>query len=206
MSTRDEVLKQLGVSRETSDRLEVFASLLAKWNTAINLVAPASIPDLWSRHFMDSAQLLARAPDFGVWLDIGTGGGFPGLVCAILASESKPGLTFALTDSDQRKCTFLRTVLHKTGVTAAVHATRIEALPPQSAAVISARALAPLDQLLAHAERHLAADGRALFLKGARHEEELAKALENWRFEVQKHHSTTDPSGAILEIGNLQRV
>ncbi|SIO19937.1 16S rRNA (guanine(527)-N(7))-methyltransferase RsmG [Vannielia litorea] len=206
MTAREEVLVRLDVSRETCQRLDTYAALLAKWNKAINLVAPATLPDLWRRHFLDSAQVLQHGPTSGLWLDIGTGGGFPGLVCAILAADSRPELTFEFVESDQRKCTFLATVLRETGITASIHSARVEALEPRRAQALSARALAPLTALLDHAERHLARGGIALFLKGAQHDAELAKALEKWAFDVQKHPSETDPTGALLTIGNITRV
>ena len=206
MITREAVLERLDVSRETSEKLETYAALLAKWNKAINLVAPATLPDLWSRHFLDSAQVLEHGPSTGTWLDIGTGGGFPGLVCAILAADSAPDLVFEFVESDQRKCTFLSTVLRETGTNATIHATRVEIISPRNASAVSARALAPLTQLLDYAERHLAPDGIALFLKGAQHDAEIAKALEMWSFDVQKHTSETDPAGALLTIGNITRV
>ena len=206
MSDKSEVLARLGVSRETSERLETYAHLLEKWNKAINLVAPTTIPTLWSRHILDSAQIFRHAPQGGTWADIGTGGGFPGLVCAILAAEQAPDVSFHLIESDQRKCTFLTTVLREVGLTAKVHAQRVEAVPPLGAQVLSARALAPLAALLEHAHRHLERDGKALFLKGAQHDEEIAKALESWAFDVQKHPSETDPAGAVLTIGNITRV
>ncbi|QDC11466.1 16S rRNA (guanine(527)-N(7))-methyltransferase RsmG [Oceanicola sp. D3] len=199
-------MSRLDVSRETSQRLDTYANLLVKWNKAINLVAPATLPDLWARHFMDSAQVLKHAGHSGLWVDIGTGGGFPGLVCAIIAHETSPDLTFEFIESDQRKCTFLSTVLRETGVSAQIHANRAESLPSRSAQVLSARAMAPLTTLLSFADQHLAPDGKALFLKGAQHETEIAKALENWNFDVQKHPSETDPSGALLTIGNISRV
>lgn len=206
MTPRDELVTRLNVSRETSRHLERYADLLYKWNKAINLVAPGTLADLWSRHFLDSAQLMQHAPTHGHWVDIGTGGGFPGLVCAILARASAPGLRFTFIESDQRKCAFLSTVIRSTGVVATVLPQRIEAAPPQAADILSARALAPLDKLLAFADRHLDRSGIALFPKGARHDAELAKALETWAFDVKSHPSETDPSGAILTIGNLTRV
>ncbi|WP_342344586.1 16S rRNA (guanine(527)-N(7))-methyltransferase RsmG [Vannielia litorea] len=206
MSDKSEVLARLGVSRETSERLETYAQLLEKWNKAINLVAPATIPNLWSRHILDSAQVFQHAPRGGTWVDIGTGGGFPGLVCGILAAEQAPDVSFHLIESDQRKCTFLTTVLREVGLTAKVHAHRVEAVPPLGARVLSARALAPLAALLEYAHRHLERHGKALFLKGAQHNDEIAKALESWAFDVQKHPSETDPAGAVLTIGNITRV
>ncbi|GAA0297244.1 16S rRNA (guanine(527)-N(7))-methyltransferase RsmG [Rhodovulum strictum] len=196
------------VSRETSERLAGFAALLRKWNPVINLVARSTLDALEERHLVDSAQLFQHLPPSARrWADLGSGGGFPGLVIAILAAEQAPDLTVELIESDQRKATFLRTAARELGLgNVTVLAERIESLPPRHADVISARALAPLTELLDHAERHLAEDGIALFPKGARHGEELDAALASWRFDVQKIPSTTDPQAVILKIGGIARV
>ena len=194
------------VSRETFGRLDTYASLLAKWNAKINLVSPSTLPHLWERHFVDSAQILKLAPNSGQWLDIGSGAGFPGMVCAIMAAETSPDLAVSFVESDQRKCAFLETVLRELGLVATVHSARIEALEPTQANILTARALAPLPDLLAFAERHLAEDGLCLFPKGARVEDEITKSLETWAFDVTKHPSETDPAGTILAIGSITRV
>ncbi|MBY6049301.1 16S rRNA (guanine(527)-N(7))-methyltransferase RsmG [Vannielia litorea] len=204
--TREATLAQLDVSRETTAKLDIYATLLSRWNRAINLVAPNTLPDLWRRHFLDSAQVLAYGPDKGIWLDIGTGGGFPGLICALLAHETRPQLNFQFIESDQRKCTFLATVIRETGINGRIHAERVESLPPVGASVVSARALAPLAILIEYAERHLTPGGTGLFLKGTKHDQEIATALETWSFDVQKHTSETDPYGALLTVGNIARV
>jgi 16S rRNA (guanine527-N7)-methyltransferase len=182
--------------------LETYANLLAKWTPRINLVSAASLPDLWRRHIADSAQLLAFRPPARLWLDLGSGAGFPGLVIAILA----PDLRVRLVESDQRKCEFLRRVAEDTGTTIDVVPHRIETLPPQSAGVISARALAPLTQLLAHAEKHLAPGGIGLFPKGRTVHNEIAEAERTWRFACRVHPSLTDPEAAIVEAGAPTRV
>lgn len=202
---RAEALASLDVSRETTARLDTYAELLRKWNPAINLVAKSTIPDLWTRHILDSAQVLGFVQDVRTWADLGSGGGFPGLVIAILAAEKAPKLHVTLVESDQRKAAFLTAVLRETGVDATVLVTRAEDLEPLNADVVSARALAPLTELLEHAQRHLAAGGTALFPKGARAGTELAESLERWRFSVQKHASVTDPDAVILRIGDIAR-
>jgi len=195
------------VSRETRDRLETFAALLEKWNPAINLVSSSTLPELWARHFVDSAQVLALASAGArQWSDLGTGGGFPGLVVAILAQEIRPGLSVTCVESDQRKAAFLRTVLRETGVEAQVLSQRIEDVAPLQSDVVSARALAPLTQLLGFASRHLAPGGEALFLKGAGYKKERTEALERWSFELDTYPSQTDPDAAILRIGDIRRV
>lgn len=197
----------VNVSRETSERLRAYAALLEKWNPAINLVSRSTIPALWTRHFLDSAQLLPIAPDTArTWLDLGAGGGFPGLVLAILAAEQRPELKFTLVESDARKSAFLLKVVAETGIGAKIETARAESLPPQAAEVLSARALAPILRLLPLAQQHLAEGGICLFPKGANHSAELDAALASWTFRVQKHPSRTEETGVILEIGGIRRV
>ncbi|MBN2907314.1 MAG: 16S rRNA (guanine(527)-N(7))-methyltransferase RsmG [Rhodobacteraceae bacterium] len=196
------------VSRETSGLLDRYAALLRKWNPAINLVARSTLEDLETRHFADSAQLFALAPAGArLWVDLGAGGGFPGLVIAILAMEKTPEMRVTLIESDQRKATFLRTVARELNLpNVTVLDDRIEDAPTQQADVLSARALAPLPQLLAYGARHLAPQGIALFPKGARYAVELDDALATWRFDVQTIPSTTDPQAVILKLGGIARV
>jgi len=195
------------VSRETLGRLETYQVLLARWNPRINLVARSTVDSVWDRHFTDSAQLFALRPaDARVWADLGSGGGFPGLVIAILAAEAAPALRVTLVESDQRKCAFLSTVLRETGVAATVLARRIESVPPLGADVVSARALAPLDTLIGYAQRHLAPGGRALFLKGESLSAELDIAHRSWRFTQETVPSLTDPSAAVVVMKDIAHV
>ena len=195
------------VSRETMERLEHYAALLRKWNAAINLVSKSTLEELWTRHFLDSAQIFDYCPDSGRhWADLGSGGGFPGLVIAILAAESNHDLRVTLVESDIRKATFLRTVARETGVSVQVLSDRIENLPPLSADVLSARALSALPQILEFAFRHMATDGLALFPKGATHAEELEAAHKIWTFSCNAFASQTDPRSVILSIGRLAHV
>lgn len=194
------------VSRETYDRLAGFVALLEKWNPRINLVSAATLPEVWDRHILDSLQVFDLAGvTAGNWADLGTGGGFPGLVVALVAVEEAPDLRVTLVESDQRKAAFLATVLRETAVTAQVRAERIESLPPLAATVLSARALAPLPRLIDHAARHLAPGGKALFPKGQAHAQEVEQALASRRFRVQKHPSRTDSQAVILEIEDISR-
>lgn len=203
----DEFVRKFGVSRETAERLVVYANLLNKWNGQINLVAKSTLSDLWARHMQDSAQIFAIAPESSeTWADLGSGGGFPGAVIAILASETRPSLGVTLIESDKRKASFLQAVSRETSVRLNVIADRIEDVPPQKADVVSARALATLSNLLAYAEMHLAPGGTAIFLKGARAEQEIAAALENWRFHCDTYPSQTDNGAVILRIGEIERV
>ena len=195
------------VSRETEERLNAFTATLRQWNRRINLVAPASLDRLWERHILDSLQLFALRPDRARhWADLGTGGGFPGLVLAIIAADHSPDLRFTLVESDRRKAAFLAAAARAAGVKPRILPERAESIPSLQADVLSARALAPLTHLLAHAHRHLAPDGIALFPKGVRHVEEIDEALADWRFAVQKIPSRTDPSGVLLAIDGVARV
>lgn len=197
---------QADVSRETFERLEIYAAALVKWQKAINLVSPTTIPDLWARHFLDSAQVFNLAPvTQGLWLDIGSGAGFPGLVCAAIAADHAKDLRFTFIESDLRKGSFLRTIAAQMGLKIGVLTRRIEEAPPQNATILSARALAPLTKLLSHADRHLSADGTALFLKGATHAQEVEEALETWRMTMESIPSQTADEAVILKIGDVRR-
>lgn len=194
------------VSRETTARLEIFAAVLTKWNPAINLVAKSTIPDLWNRHILDSAQVFDLCPpQADRWVDLGTGGGFPGMVVAIIAAELRPALRVVLVESDQRKAAFLRAVMAETKIPVDIQAVRAESLAAQAADVVSARALAPVSLLLSYAARHLKPGGSAILLKGANADAEIAEALASWRFTVQKTPSKTDPQAVVLTIGELTR-
>jgi 16S rRNA (guanine527-N7)-methyltransferase len=207
MTGREAFLAASDVSRETLARLDSYAALLEKWNPSINLVSKSTLPELWTRHFLDSAQILELAPEEAKsWVDLGTGGGFPGMIVAILAAGSRPGLRVTCVESDLRKATFLRTVAREAGIAAEVIARRIEEVPPLGADVVSARALAPLADLLAHAHRHLKPGGVALFPKGASHAEEVARALETWSFRLDTYPSKTDPEAIVLKLGDIRRV
>ncbi|MBV7411015.1 16S rRNA (guanine(527)-N(7))-methyltransferase RsmG [Maritimibacter sp. DP1N21-5] len=203
--SRSEFAERSNVSRETLERLDVYADLLAKWNPKINLVSKGTMSELWTRHFLDSAQVFELAPVADHWLDIGTGGGFPGVVVAIIGAHQRPELKVTCVESDQRKATFLRTVLRETGVLGTVLATRVEDLAPQGADIISARALAPLSMLLGYAKRHLKPEGVALFPKGAEHQKEINDALETWSFHADKIPSRTNPDAVVLRIGDIER-
>ena len=195
-----------GVSRETLDRLEQLESRLRKWNPAINLVSKASLENAWMRHIVDSAQLYSLGNRNGPWLDIGSGGGFPGLVIACIAEGQGEDFPVTLIESDQRKATFLRQTAIELAPNTRVLAQRIESAEPQQAATLSARALADLRTLLAFADRHLATDGIALFPKGATWQQEVEEARKDWHFDLVVHPSATDPAGAILAVKALSHV
>ncbi len=199
--------KRYGVSRETLDRLERYAELIIKWNRTINLVAKSTETEIWSRHFVDSAEaFVVGKSTSGSWLDMGSGGGFPGAVVAIVAADLAPDLAVTCIEADIRKASFLRTLSSTVDVPFGVLSRRIEETPPYNANVVSARALSPLTRLLEHAERHLADGGAAVFHKGETWQEEVNKALETWSFSVETHESPTNPGSVLLTIGDLKRV
>ena len=197
----------INVSRETVERLECYLALLRKWNPAINLVSKSTLDHAWGRHFVDSAQIYKHAPDnWMTWTDLGSGGGFPGAVIAILAHELRPAARVTLVESDQRKAAFLRSVLREAGVAGEVVAKRIEDIPQLGADVVTARALANLTKLLELAEYHGRSGSAFLFPKGANWQKELTQAQESWSFDYSAITSETDPSAIILKIGGLARV
>lgn len=194
------------VSRETTLRLTQFAALVRKWNPKINLVSPKTLDQLESRHIADSQQVFDFAGGTsGHWVDLGSGGGFPGLVVAICAAEAAPNLHVTLVESDQRKSAFLMTAARELGLKVKVLAQRIEAVEPLQADVLSARALAPLTDLLWMTERHLASGGIAIFPKGERHAIEVEEAQKIWRFDMEMAQSCTDDSARLLKLRNIQR-
>jgi 16S rRNA (guanine527-N7)-methyltransferase len=200
-------LGNLDVSRETIERLETYEGLLKKWNPVINLVAKSTLEDAWRRHFLDSTQVfdVVRHP-CEHWVDLGSGGGFPGLVIAILAEQFESPKKITLVESDVRKATFLRTVARETGVSVAVQTNRVEECKPLQADVLSARALADLSKLLQFSEQHLKKDGQAVFLKGASWEKEVAEAERKWHFDRRVVMSATEKGPAILCISGVSRV
>lgn len=201
-----------GVSRETTEKLETYAGLLAQWQKAVQLVAPSTLSQVWSRHFADSAQVLRLAPvEASTWLDLGSGGGFPGLVVAILAGDPvlrpKP-LKMTLIESDTRKAAFLREVARRTGVAVDILGARIESPSTQAKVgpvdVISARALAPLDVLFGLAFPFWQPDTTGLFLKGREADTEVEAARLAWQFKLDLESSLTDPAARIARVRDLK--
>lgn len=196
----------LNVSRETLDKLKCFEALVQKWNPQINLVSRNSLGDLRSRHVIDSIQVFRSTDRKGRWLDLGSGGGFPGIVVAILAADERPDLWVTLVESDQRKCAFLRTAIRETGIDCQVLSKRIELIEPQEADILSARALTNLSGLLEFAERHLSTGGLALFSKGVTWQKEVTEAQRHWRFDVEPIDSGTEAGAVILKVKGISRV
>ncbi len=195
------------VSRGTEEQLRSYLELLHRWNSKINLVAPSTLEDAWQRHFIDSLQIFHTAPETWTrWVDLGSGGGFPGMVVAIAAKYNHPIGKVTLIESDQRKAAFLRTVARETQTSVTILSSRIEHVDPLAADVVSARALASLDKLFALAEPHCHPEGTLIFLKGEKVQSELSEARKNWHFKLTESPSLTDPAAAILEIRELRRV
>lgn len=191
------------VSRETLLKLEAYAALLEKWQRSINLVSAATLPDLWRRHFLDSAQLaplILAANPAPRCADIGTGAGFPGMVLAIMGVG-----TWTLIDSDRKKLVFLQEAARVTGVSVKLYPSRLEAVEGVIADIVTARALAPLGKLLGYAAPLLAEGGSAFFLKGRDAETELEEARGQWNFRAHSHPSATDPEAKIIQIQEVAR-
>lgn len=201
-------LNGLRVSRETSDRLDAFASLFMKWAKTINLVAPSTVGDLKERHIADSAQIFSLRPTPSVWVDLGSGGGFPGIITAIFLAELQAGWVH-LVESNNKKVSFLRSAILETGARASVHAIRIESAPleiPKCDAV-SARALADLGLLAEYSSPWFEnnSETRAYFHKGRDYERELLDARSGWNFDLLKHQGQIEKDSVILEISNLKK-
>ena len=193
----------LDVSRETLERLEQFSALVLKWTNKINLIAAPSVVDIWNRHIVDSAQVYGLAPnDWKTWADLGSGGGFPGIVIAILDQTRRP---VTLVESDQRKALFLQTARRELDLNVTVLNKRIEDVAESGFDVVTARALAPLGVLLGYAQPLLSAGGIVLFPKGRRFEDELTAAKVDWDFEVDQLPSITSDDSRILRIARIAK-
>jgi 16S rRNA (guanine527-N7)-methyltransferase len=197
-----------GVSRETLDRLRTYEALLKSWQKAVNLVSPATLEEVWHRHFADSAQLLNFSPPEGkIWFDLGSGGGFPGLVLAILLAEKNSDARMTLVESDSRKAAFLGEVARKTGVAVEIRCERIEKCATQAKSqikdVITARALAPFSKLLGLVLPIFSPQTVALFPKGRDAEAEVLEAKQQFAFDYTLFPSLTDGQARIVALRNL---
>mgnify|MGYP001809657060 CR=1 FL=1 len=196
-----ELLSRFTRTPEQMDKLHAYAALLVKWQKSINLVGPDTIPSLWRRHFLDSAQLFPLLPqNIHRLVDMGSGAGFPGLVLAILGTPD-----VHLIESDARKCAFLREVARVTETKITLHNARIDKIAPLAADVVTARALASLEKLLDMAVPHLLPGGHCLFLKGRGADDELTQASKEWNIATQRITSLSDPSGLVLHLQEVRR-
>jgi 16S rRNA (guanine527-N7)-methyltransferase len=194
------------VSRETEARLDRFVALLLNWQRRINLIAPSTEAKLWTRHVADSLQLLALVPDARRWVDLGSGGGFPGLVIACALAETK-GAQVHLVESNAKKAAFLREAARVTGVPAVIHATRIEDFvdnAPEGIEVVTARALAPLVDLLGSAYPLIQRGAWGLFSKGQAAASELTEAGKHWKIRASLEVSRTEPLARIIFLRGLE--
>jgi 16S rRNA (guanine527-N7)-methyltransferase len=193
--------KLANVSRETLDRLTKYVELLTSWNRRINLVGRNTLGDVWRRHILDSAQLFPLIPrEARRLMDLGTGAGLPGLILAIMGVPE-----VHLVESDGRKVAFLREAVRVTETPVVIHARRIDRVPPFTADIVTARALAPLSELLAISEPFLGPHSLGLFLKGRMVEEELTEARKTWHIRLDRQPSLTDPSGCVLRLEGIAR-
>jgi 16S rRNA (guanine527-N7)-methyltransferase len=195
------------VSRETEARLDRFLDLLWTWQAKTNLVSPATLPKVWSRHVSDSLQLLDLAPGAKVWMDLGSGGGFPGMVLACALADTTGALVH-LVERNGKKASFLREALRVTRAPGSVHLADIVDTVDRATAPIdcvTARAVAPLHQLIGYAAPLVKRGAKALFLKGQDVEVELTEATKYWNIEPRLHPSRTGGHGWIVEIDQIER-
>ena len=195
------------VSRETEQRLDRFIELLGQWQSKTNLVAPSTLPRLWTRHVSDSLQLLALEPAALRWMDLGSGGGFPGVVLACAMAE-RPGASVHLVERNAKKAAFLREAIRVTTAPGVVHLSEIGDIVEtieERIDCVTARALAPLNQLLGLAEPLVKRGAKALFLKGQDVDAELTEATKYWNIRPHLHSSRTGGGGWVVELDRIER-
>jgi len=204
--TKEDFARQLDITGSLLDRFSAYQELLEKWQQRINLVSRSTLPDLWRRHFLDSAQLFPLIPKSAKTLvDLGSGAGFPGLVVALLISE-RGGPDVHLVEADSRKAAFLAEANRILETRVTVHSRRIESITDLKGEVITARALAPLDRLLNQAERFMGPETTCLFLKGENAAHELTIARKHWTMKVSEITSITHDLARILKLMEVLRV
>jgi|SRR5215471_8300675 16S rRNA (guanine527-N7)-methyltransferase len=205
---RERALTLTPVSRETLQRVDCFVELLLRWQSKINLISASTIPHVWTRHIADSLQLIDLARDARIWVDVGTGGGFPGLIIACALAD-RPGATIHLVESNMKKAAFLREAVQACSAPASVHGMRIESFAkgfrgPLDA--VTARAVSPLNTLLNMCFPLLAKNGvTGLFPKGQNVALELDEAAKSWKMKAELVPSRTDPAGRIVVVRGLER-
>jgi 16S rRNA (guanine527-N7)-methyltransferase len=195
------------VSRETEARLDRYVDLLFAWQAKTNLVSPSTLPHVWTRHIADSLQLLALAPSAKVWVDLGSGGGFPGIVLACALAET-PGAMVHLVEHNAKKAAFLREALRVADAPGLVHLSDIGDIVDRFARTpdcVTARALAPLNQLVGYVEPLVRKGAKALLLKGLDVEVELTEATKYWNIQAKLHPSRSGGGGRIVEIDRIER-
>ena len=206
-SDKADALKLTPVSRETEARLDRYLDLLREWQAKTNLVSPSTLPTLWTRHVADSLQLLTIAPSAKVWVDLGSGGGFPGVVLACALAET-PGAMVHLVERNAKKAAFLREVLRITQSPGTVHLADIGDTVDRitgSVDCVTARAVAPLHQLIGFVEPLVERGAKALFLKGQDVEAELTEATKYWKIDPHLYSSRTGGHGWVVELDRIER-
>ena len=200
------VFEQLNLSESAMGQLLTLRALVEKWTPRINLVSKSTVVDIWDRHFVDSAALCLSPIQPGAhWVDLGAGGGFPGLVVAVTLRDKGFSTKVTLVEADLRKATFLREAARQMCLSIDILSERAETLPSLQASVVSARALAPLVGLCALANRHLAPEGVCVFPKGERYSEEVEIARKSWLFELEARENLNHKGSALLLLRNLRR-
>lgn len=192
---------RFAVSRETQARLDLFVQLLSEWQARINLVAPSTLGGVWHRHIADAISLEHRLPAFSQAVDLGSGGGLPGLVIA----ACRPEAAVDMVESSGKKAAFLATAQREMGLAGRVHAKRIEEAGAvlRSADIVTARALAPLSNLLGLVAPHISRETRCFFAKGRSHEQEISDAAAHWRFSMIIHESEVEDDSVVLEVSEI---
>ena len=209
MTSPDQIHSRLNqilpVSRETFLRLQTLAEGVRRWQPKTNLIANGTLDELWERHIADSLQCIALKPNASHWVDIGSGGGFPGLVIAACMAETD-GSSVHMVESNSKKCAFLRQINRQMGSSAEIHAERIESAAKQipTPEIVTARALASLPKLLDLASPWLLDGATGLFHKGREFEAEIKECDGLWGFDLVDHSSTISSESVILEISNLR--
>ena len=204
---RAQALALVPVSRETAARLDRFVAVLLTWQDTTQLIASSTVAHLWTRHIADSLQLIDAAPKARTWVDLGSGGGFPGLVLACALVDT-PDAVVHLVESNMKKAAFLREAVRATNVHAVVHAERIEIFTQgfaDQADVVTARALAPLKRLLEQSFGLLTTGALGVFPKGQDVEAELTEASKYWTIDAELIQSKTDPRGRIVLVRDAKK-
>ena len=195
------------VSCETLDRLRIFESLVKKWTKVINLISKGDLSKIWERHILDSAQIYAHLPiSPSIYSDFGSGGGFPSIVLGILLYEENPNVEIHLIESDGRKAAFLRTALRELKVPGMVWGKRVQEINLSPARVVTARAVAPLVDLLSMAQTLINNETICFFPKGVNWKKEVEVARKQWSFDLKAINSRTQSDAVILELGSIERV
>ena len=206
MDDANDIATRFNVSRETIEKLSIYENLLVRWQSKTNLVAPSTIKEYWNRHIADSIQCQRVKPDTKIWTDLGSGGGFPGMVIAAELNNIV-GIHISLVESNVKKCAFLRTVAREIDVQVDIKNMRIEdfVVNDNAPEVVTARALTNLNSLLAYCEPWISKKTIGLFHKGRDYQKELEESYDKWRFDLIEHKSEIADDSVILEISNLVR-